>query len=224
MKGKITIAAALATIVTIGGVYATWSFAEKDADAATTTANIAMTGTEAVQTGKGTLSVKVMDIENSLMLAVDDSDNNHKPELVKKGNVEVTFTPANNAPTEIKENGISVSLVVSYAPYVGGAATFQAWQYESTQIFQFSEDDTKAQTDAIVLENKLVENGGSMTLNQDGTFTWIVDASQIAIDLTDAMKEVVIDRLDEYTDLNEILAKGHFVFGVSEYKAPAQAE
>ena len=81
MKGKLSLLALLSTVVTVGGVYATWSFAEKEVSNANTTVNVAMTGLAAT-TAKGTLSVKVMG-EGGFTLAVDDADNNHMPDIMK---------------------------------------------------------------------------------------------------------------------------------------------
>lgn len=200
MKGKIAIAATLATIVTVGGVYATWSFAEKEVQNASTTVNVAMTGTTA-ETEKGTLSVTVMG-EGGFTLAVDDIGNDHLPDIKKTGVVTVTFTPAGNASEDVKTNGIDVSFVISYAPYSGGPATLADWAYDGTQIFEIDA------TPVHLTKGDAVE--------QDGVFTWTIVADDVAVDLTAAMQAVKIDTLDKYKDMNEELAKGHFVLTVSE--------
>ena len=203
MKAKMAMAAALATLVTVGGVYATWTFSEGEVANANTTVNVAMTGVSAT-TKKGTLEVKVMS-SGGLTLAVDDSDNNHLPELKKEGDVTVIFTPSATASNDIKANGIDVQLVISYAPYAGGAATLEDWVYEGTQIFDIINDST----DPIHLDSE-------EAVDADGVFTWTVGADDIGIALTEAMEDIYIDTLAKYDALNEILAKGHFVLTVSE--------
>ena len=203
MKGKLAALALLSTIVTVGGVYATWTFAEGNTTAANTTVNVAMTGVNA-ETEKGTLSVQVMGA-NGFTLAVDDADNNHKPDIKKSGNVTVTFTPSASASEEVKANGINVKCVISYAPYETGAASLAEWVYEGTQIFDIINDEgTPIHLDA-----------GDAT-NNAGVFTWTIPYENVGIDLTDAMKAVPIDTLAKYNALNAILAKGHFVLTVSE--------
>lgn len=200
MKGKIALVAALATAVTVGGVYATWSFAESQVQNASTTVNVAMTGTTAT-TEKGTLSVTVMGA-GGFTLAVDDVDSNHKPDIKKEGVVTITFTPALASSQDVKTNGIDVQLVISYAPYVGGATTLEEWKYENTQIFTIP-------TDPIHLSKADATKG-------EGVFTWTLDPEEINIDLTEAMQAVVIDSMEKYNDMNTELAKGHFVLTVSE--------
>lgn len=201
MKGKIALVSALATLVTVGGVYATWSFAENTANSASTTVNVAMTGITAA-TEKGTLSVMVMG-ENGFSLAVDDANNDHKPDIKKSGLVTVTFEPAASASEEVKQNGIDVQFTISYAPYANGPASLEEWVYDSTQIFTIS-------TEPVHLA------GGEDKKNSSGVFTWTIEASSIGIDLTAAMKEVYIDTKAEYDEMNTELGKGHFVLTVSE--------
>ena len=200
MKSKLAIMAAVATMVTVGGVYATWTFSEGSVVDATTTVNVAMTGVT-TNTEKGTLAVTVMG-EGGFTLSVDDSNNDHYPEIMKTGAVTVTFTPSATASDDVKTNGIDVQLAISYAPYTGGPASLEEWKYETTQIFE-------------VAAEPLHLEGASAT-ESGGVFTWTVAAGDIGIDLTTAMKAVLIDTFEKYGDLNEILAKGHFVLTVSE--------
>ena len=208
MKGKMALATALATLVTVGGVYATWTFAESNASSANTTVNVAMTGVNAT-TEKGTLSVMVMGT-NGFTLAVDDADGNHKPDIKKTGVVTVTFTPSSSASTAIQSSGIDVQCVISYAPYNGGPATLDAWTYDNSQIFDIENDST----DPILL-SKSAATYDSTT----NTFKWVIEADDIGIDLTSDLQAKDIDTLDKYNALNAELAKGHFVLTVSEYVA-----
>ncbi len=89
---KLGLLAAMAMVVTVGGVYATWNYAQ--------TGNVAEVGTMAtvvvpeavVSTVKGSLEVS----HNTLSIRIDDlgNDNDHVAELVFEGSLTVTFTPA----------------------------------------------------------------------------------------------------------------------------------
>lgn len=205
MKGKVALLSFLATAVTVGGVYATWTFAEKDSTAASTTVNVAMTGVSS-ETEKGTLNVMVMG-EGGFVLAVDDSDNDHVAEIKKTGNVTVTFTPSASASADVKTNGIDVQCVISYAPYAGGPASLEEWTYDSKQIFDIENDAS----DPILLSKS------SAIYNEEtGTFTWTIAAGEVGIDLSE---NFLIDTLAKYNAMNAELAKGHFVLTVSEYTA-----
>lgn len=213
MKGKMALIATLCTAVTIGGVYATWTFAQNNAASANTTVNVAMTGVNA-STEKGTLSVMVMGA-NGFTLAVDDSNNDHYADIKKEGVVTVTFTPAASAPDDVKNNGIDVQCVISYAPYAGGPATLAEWTYNAIPIFAIEND---AEHPIMLSKSAAVRN------LETGVCTWTIDASDVGIDLTDAFANtttgVKIDTKGKYDALNEELAKGHFVLTVNEYVAP----
>ena len=203
MKAKMAITAALATLVTVGGVYASWSFAENSASSATTTVNVAMTGLTAASE-KGTLVVK----DTGYTLAVDDADNNHLPDIMKDGTITITFTASPDASDEVKANGIDVKLSFSYAPnpQVSNApASLEEWVYEGTQIFEI----TNNEMNPIHLAKESAVKSGNV-------FTWTLDMDTVGIDLTDDMEAVSIDTLEKYNALNAILATGHFVATVSE--------
>ena len=206
MKGKLALLALLSTIVTVGGVYATWTFAEGNTTAANTTVNVAMTGVNA-ETEKGTLSVTVMN-NGGFTLAVDDANNDHLPDILKTGVITVTFTPSASASDAIKENGIDVKCVFSYKAKDGAAnapASLEAWTYEGTQIFNI--ENTEA--NPIHLDNEDASYA-------NGVFTWTIDPEDVGIDLTAAMKDVSIDTLAKYNALNAELGKGSFLVTVSE--------
>ena len=209
-KAKLALLAFLSTVITVGGVYATWTFSQGPTTGANTTVNVAMTGVNS-ETEKGTLSVTVMGA-GGFTLSVDDSNNDHYPEIKKEGVITITFTPSPTASDDIKTKGIDVQCVLSYAPYENGPATLADWKYPATnegvQIFEI-------QQPTILLEKE-------DATNVNGVFTWEIGKDDLSlnlvdIDLTDAFKGTLIDTLDKYNAVNTELAKGHFVLTVSEY-------
>ena len=203
MKAKMAMAAALATLVTVGGVYATWTFSEGNVTNASTTVNVAMTGVNS-STEKGTLSVRVMGT-NGYTLAVDDSNNDHIAEIMATGVVTVTFKPSADASSDIKSNGIDVQCVISYEAYTGGPASLTEWKYDGKQIFDIINDAE----DPIVLEKE------DATFNSEtGEFVWTIEAEDVGISL---QNEFFIDTLEKYNQMNAELAKGSFKLTVSEY-------
>ena len=104
---KLSVLLALLLCITIGGVYATWSYAGTD-DIADAFAEAKVTITDAELTGaNGTYK-----IESNLTLSVDQANDEHEAELVFAANnddaiyLKVTFTPATNAPQTIKDNAV----------------------------------------------------------------------------------------------------------------------
>ncbi|MBQ8291546.1 MAG: hypothetical protein IJX88_03445 [Clostridia bacterium] len=219
MKKKLGVLAALATVVTVGGVYATWSFAELDAPSANTTVNVAMTGTTGTSE-KGTLSVAVMG-EGGFTLAVDDADNNHYADLKKNGVITVTFTPSANASADVKQHGIDLNAVISYAAYAGGPASIDQWKFNDGNGEKIIFEITNDAANPIQLSKGQAVKDDS---DNDGiyTFTWKIQPENVGIVLagtttTDTKDDdFYIDTKAKYDEMNATLAKGHFVITVSE--------
>ena len=202
MKRKIALVSALATLVTVGGVYATWTFAEGNTSSANTTTTITMTGYNAT-TEKGTLSV----MASNYKALIDDSDNNHLPELkTEAGSVVITFTPSASASEDIKANGIDVKFVISYVANAGGPATLEEWMYDGTQIFDIINDNANP----VHLDKEDAVKG------VDGVFTWTIANENVGIALHENFDDKLIDTLDDYNALSAELTKGHFQLTVEE--------
>ena len=219
MKGKLAFLALLSTIVTVGGVYATWTFAEGNTNTADVTAKIGMTGVSDT-TEKGTIAVKINQ-NGGVSLSIDDANNDHKPEIKKEGVMLVEFKPSASASEEIKTKGIDVQCTISFISTSSDVTTLEGWTYgeENTQIFSISHTTTTP----LHLDNDLLgqtsedPNAITFSYNQEtDTFTWTVPASQLGIDLTEEMKDVLIDTRSDYDILASILNKGEFKITVSE--------
>ena len=195
MKGKLAVLGFLCAAVTVGGVYATWTFAENQTPAASTTVKVSMTGVTGT-TEKGTLSVTVMHT-GGYTLSIDDSDNNHLPEIKEEGTVIVTFTPSAVAPEDVKQNGITVEYTLT--------ASLSDWKYEGTDIFT-----------GFGVAHELVTTADNCVKQTDGSFVWTLDADDIHIALTEAMANTLIDTKAKYDALAAELEKGHFVITVNE--------
>ena len=117
---KLSVLLALLLCITIGGVYATWSYAGTD-DIADAFAEAKVTITDAELTGaNGTYK-----IESNLTLSVDQANDEHEAKLVYGSNnsdepyIKITFTAADYASPEIKANGVRSEL------YFGTTTTMQ---------------------------------------------------------------------------------------------------
>ncbi len=92
---KIGIIIALALIVTIGGVYATWNYtiaASGAVDSQTATTGVTLTAIDTTTLENGTIKIE----SNSITIQLDDDNNDHKAELVIEGELVVSFTNDNN--------------------------------------------------------------------------------------------------------------------------------
>ena len=99
---KLSILVALILCVTIGGVYAAWSYTSSSMTSVDRTLSHGLTA--AVTDG----DVGVFQItQNSVDVAIDQTTTgNYTAKLVVTGSVTVTFTPNDGAPAHVIENGI----------------------------------------------------------------------------------------------------------------------
>ena len=107
---KLTVIIALMLVVTIGGVYATWDYAqgavanaEKALDGQTTiTAKV-------ITTSKGTITID----PSNLSIVIDDANHDHIGELTTSGSILVTFTPNTLADPAVRNQGIKMQFKVA---------------------------------------------------------------------------------------------------------------
>ena len=204
---RLSILIALMVCITIGGVYATWSYALTN-DIADGFAEAKVTIADAEFVG----SNGVYKIESNLVLTVDQANENHEAELVFAANdsnpihLTVTFTPASNAPQSVKENAVPFEL------YFGTTTTMQ---YKMDASGNYS--DTGTPTDIFKLLN--VSNGNfeenvTWTKQANGTFTYTLDETALKnqIQLTQTF---VLDLKSEHDAFREALT-GNIVARVTD--------
>ena len=124
---RLSLLVMLMLLVTVGGVYATWNYAQGNVSE---TQGFALPTMETAvrDTSKGTINVDT----SGLTMKVDDDANdgeNHKAVLVMTGKITVTFTPAVGADEIVRQNGIKMKYTISCT---------DNWTYNSTQIFTVS--------------------------------------------------------------------------------------
>lgn len=141
----------MALVLTIGGVYATFNYAQNDVLSATQTMDKTLAGAD-TETAKGTIAINT----ESFMLKIDDTSKSLKIGLTTQGNVKVTFTPAAGADTDVKENGVDLKLEIAFSNNT----------YNGTDIFK----TTTAYGTGISL--------GKGTKNSTGAFDYTVNLGE----------------------------------------------
>ena len=114
---KLSTLIAIALIVTIGGVYAAWSYAQGSAasNEITREINMAQVNTDS---NKGSIAAT----PNNFAFLVDDAgEKDYVAELVGTGELALTFTPAVGADASLATNGIKMIATVTVT-YVGTEA------------------------------------------------------------------------------------------------------
>lgn len=104
---RIGIVIILAIVLTIGGVYATFSYAQGDAAQQTASISTNIAG-KVVETEKGNII-----LTNTFAITVDDTTNSLKTSSTTSGDTKVSFNPATGADADVQENGIKLKLTIT---------------------------------------------------------------------------------------------------------------
>ena len=194
---KLSVLIAIMLCVTIGGVYATWTYAGTN-DIADAYAEAKVTIADAELTGaNGTYKV-----ESNLVLTVDQKNEDHEAELVFASNnsapifLKVTFTPAANAPQTIKDNAVPSELYFT---------TTTDMQYKMDADGNYSETGTgKAIFTFSNPSDGTFSPNFTWTPEADGTFTYTLDETALK-SMISLSQTFVLDLKSEHDAFREAL-------------------
>ena len=208
---KLSAIIAMVVCLTIGGVYATWTYAGTDdiadafAEAKVTIADTELTG------ANGTYK-----IESNLALVVDQKNEQHEAELLFKSNndqpvyLKITFTPSVNAPEKIKNEAVPSQLYF-------GVTTPMQYKIDTEGNYSETGTPTDIFTFSNVSDNKLdvvwVDAG-------DGTFTYTLNGTQLQ-GMISLSRTFVLDTKAEHDAFRAALA-GNIVARVTDGTVNAQ--
>lgn len=165
----------MALVLTVGGVYAAFSYARAEVDSVTTQALAKGIAEADTKTPKGTIALGGID---DVLLKINDTNSNHKTGLeIGNSVITVTFTPAANAEPLVVDEGVNLKLEISF--------TNNKYKLNGVDhdVFQTKGYDT---TTGIVL-GKGTKNVGS------GKFEYTVDLSQYL-----TVNEIPLPTLSDY--------------------------
>lgn len=191
---KLSVLIALMLCITIGGVYATWTYTQTT-DVADESVGAAMNLTGVAYAGSyGTYEID----KSTLALTIDPkAGTTHTTSLQVTGEIVVTFTPANVAPVEIKENGVPTTFSFELSN--------DNWNF----------DDLHGEGSQKIITLKHTGDHDVVWVPQaDGTFTFTLDAAEIADHLQ--LNEFVLDTKTLYDDYTVALRGGQIIFGVTD--------
>ena len=151
---KLSLLVALIVCVTVGGVYATWNYAQgavtsqtKYFDAATVITN------KVISTAKGTISIDT----SALSVVIDDTNNDYEGELAITGKVTVTFAPNQGADDEIAQNGIKMKYFLSQT---------DNYKYDGNAIFTVDSTEQKIGSEKLTFDIDAATLTSLISLNQ----------------------------------------------------------
>lgn len=204
---KLSLLVALALLITVSGVYATWSYSgTNDIGDAYAEAKVQMAGFE-LTGANGTYKV-----ESNLVLTVDQANNDHEAKLVFGSNnsdpiyLTVTFTPAANAPQTIKENAVSSEL------YFGVTTPMQ---YKMDVNGNYDAGGTAK--DIFEFANPSGDNFSpnvTWTKQPDGSFTYTLDETALKAQIS-LSQTFVLDIKAEYDEFRKVLV-GNIVARITD--------
>ncbi len=194
---KLGLLIAMLLCVTIGGVYATWTYTQ-NTDVADETVNMTMNLTDVAYSGSyGTYKID----STAVKMTIDPKPGTtHTTELTIEGDIIITFTPNSVAPQEVKDNGI--------------ASTFQ---FGLTNVNWTFDDDTTDETPAteiISLTHSTAENIVWGSPDETGVFTFVISAAELAEHIS--LTEFNLDTKAKYDAFNTALGLGQITITVSD--------
>ena len=218
---KLTSLMAIALCLIIGGVYATWSYAQGSVSANfEVTAEMGNVSSEVKS--KGSLEMPVTYVK------VEDDNNDHVAELVFSNDLVITFIPANGADQSVVDYGIKMQ--VNLATQIVDSGVTE-WKYNGIDVFTIEKSTlvspqlTESDIEGGILTKTAVEGEvGSVTKDSvTGKFTWTITKAELnqAI-LLYGGNELKLDTRAEYDDFKEVLSDGKLTATVTEYGATVQ--
>ena len=189
---------AILLIATIGGVYATWNYAQGEVTSKTVYFDdVTKITDKKVNNAKGVIDI----IKNDLAITIDDADNDHYAEWYLTGSLTIKFTPNQGADETVKLNGIDLQWKLSVS---------DNWKYSVDNIF------------TVNTETVDIDKGA---LGADGSFSWEVTAEQLAdkirfYNVTQGSESALkLDTVSEYEAFKHALHSGSIGITVSEKTA-----
>ena len=185
---KLSLLVALALLITVSGVYATWTYTQTT-DVADESVHMALNLTNVTYEGSyGTYEID----KSGLTMVIDPKEGTtHITALKITGNLVIKFTPATYAPVEVKNDGIESTFQFSL--------TNNNWVYNGTNI--------------VTLQHTNPHNI-DWTKQDDGSFTYTMDATALAGHIR--LTEFTLDTKAAYDAYNTALGTGQIAVTVSD--------
>lgn len=187
---KLSLLIALAMLISIGGIYATWVYSQSD-DVADITNARAITMTNA--TFEGTYGTYNTDASTLLMKVDPKPGTSHTTSLVITGEIVIIFTPATHAPADIKGSGIPTTFSFGVSN--------PNWTYNGEKIISITSEGS----------------GDVVWTRQDnGTLTYTITAEMLSRILS--LTEFELDTKADYDAYDAALTNGQITLTISDGK------
>lgn len=215
MMKKFGLLVALALIVTVGGVYATWSYSDVS-ELGKPTSNLALELIQYQVVG-GNLTRYG---NTNVTIEIDDSNNDHKAELTADGSLIMIFTSAagtNDASPENIKYTVTIDLVSANAG--------SSWLYNGEAIFKLTATATTGiEKHLTKIDSDTVTVSGITITNQEGNYYLEITAAEIENIVSLAPENgIVLDDVDAWNAFDSALLNGNIVLTFTPSEATSQS-
>ena len=195
---KLSLIIALVLCITIGGVYATWTYT-KSTDVADITPTLGISMTEATFSGThGTYAVDT----SALTMAVDpkpNAENTHITSLQMAGSITIKFTPQTYATVDVKENGIPTTFQFSL----------------SNSNWKFDDGHGAGERDIITINHPNDKHSVTWSApDENGVLSYTLSAADLAEHFN--LTEFTLDTKVLYDNFSTALSNGQIRLTVSD--------
>lgn len=186
---RLSVLIAMILCVTIGGVYATWTYTQ-NTDIADEQIHMTMNLTDVAYSGSyGTYKIDT----SALKMNIDPkAGTTHDTALYITGQIVITFTPNSVAPETVKENGVASTFQLTL--------TNNNWLYEGESIVTLTHNEAEEIT------------WGQP--DEQGVFTFVISAEELAKHIS--LTEFTLDTKAKYDAFNLALGQGQITITVSD--------
>lgn len=209
---KISALLAMGLCLTVGGVYAAWTYAQGSLEPQNVHIDPSIAN-KTTQTKKGSLT-----IAQGITITIDDVGTvDYVAEVVYGGtNLVVTFDPADGADQTVVDNGVTLMLKLS---------TTEEWTYNGVPIFAVDDGTYYSPALNVQADESKNEIGTFTKDTATGLFTWTVTPEDIQdkialykTSLSDTTTgDLILDTVEKYDAFHTELHKGDVIFTISEY-------
>lgn len=192
---KLSFLIALCTLLTVGGVYATWTYTQ-NTDVADESVAMALNLTDVAYSGSyGTYKIN----KDTLTLKVDPKPGtSHITSLIVEGEIVVTFTPNSAAPQEVKDDGVPTTFTFSL----------------SNDNWVYNDGEGAGERPIVVLAHTGAEDIVWGEPDENGVFTFVITAADIMEHIQ--LGDFLLDTKADYDAFTNALRQGLIVFTVSD--------
>ena len=197
---KLSLLVALALLITIGGVYATWDYANADSQANHQHMSINL-ATATTTAAEGT----ILNVLNSMNIMIDDSNDDYKADLTISGIMGYVFVPSPGASQDVKDNGIQMQWKLEQ--------TDPAIQFKGVNIFTIKQASATALDEVEITASNAKDLCSGVDLTQYIGYWYVeVDADDILGALEISLQ---LPTHDDYDDFSQELAATAGKLGVT---------